>query len=275
MRKVIFLSFAIIDIITLYPVSEFCCIYVSNTSINPTISNNKVYGNNAGGIQLNGDRYMGGTGIISNAKILGNIIFNNGKIGGAALNLDGVQFSKIYNNLLYDNQATGIAIFKGDGGDGSKNNKIYNNTVIMPKNSRWCILFKNESSNNTFFNNICINQDNYKGSIYIDKTSLAGFKSDYNALTPIFNIDGKQTIKNLSLWQKLTGNDINSLSVNSPHSLFNYKLKQFIPLKNSQLINSGDINTSSSHDILANKRKNTPDIGAFESKLEELDKENQ
>ena len=240
-------------------------IYVSNTSVNPIVSNNRVFANGAGGIQLNGDRHMGGIGIISNAKIYGNIVYNNGKKGAAAFNFDGVQYAEIYNNLLYDNYATGLALYQGDGGDGSKYNTVYNNTIVMPDNARWCALFINGSSHNTFVNNVCINHHKHHGAITIDKTSFVGFKSDYNALTPIFTFDDGKTTLNMSQWKNQTGNDINSISVNSISELFNYKLKHFVPHKSSRLINSGDAKISSSNDILGNKRNKTPDIGAYES----------
>ncbi|KAB2847576.1 MAG: hypothetical protein F9K42_10065, partial [Ignavibacterium sp.] len=101
-------------------------IYVSNSSDRPIIRNNHSFNNNGCGIHMNGDISMGDDGIISNAIVEGNILHDNGYGGGSAINMDGVQDSKIFNNLIYNNHATGIAMFQIDGGDASKNNKVYN-----------------------------------------------------------------------------------------------------------------------------------------------------
>ena len=62
---------------------------------------------------------QGGSGITRGALIEDNVIYDNGFSGGAAINLDGVQQSRIQNNLLYGNHATGIALFRQDGAAGS------------------------------------------------------------------------------------------------------------------------------------------------------------
>jgi hypothetical protein len=50
-------------------------------------------------------------------------------LGGAAINLDGVQDSVVRNNLLYDNHATGIVNYMGDGAEGPQGMSILHNTV--------------------------------------------------------------------------------------------------------------------------------------------------
>ncbi|MEO2090495.1 MAG: right-handed parallel beta-helix repeat-containing protein, partial [Gemmataceae bacterium] len=72
-------------------------IYVSNSGDRPTVRGNLVWGNAASGIQLNADASMGGDGVISNAMIERNVIHDNGRIGGASINLDGVQSSTVRN----------------------------------------------------------------------------------------------------------------------------------------------------------------------------------
>ncbi len=143
-------------------------IYVSNSSDRPIISNNHSFNNNGCGIHMNGDISMGGDGIISNAIVEGNILHDNGYGGGSAINMDGVQGSNIFNNLIYNNHATGIAMYQIDGGDGSKNNKVYNNTIIQPTDGRWCIISVNGSTGNTLYNNILINHHSFRGSIALD-----------------------------------------------------------------------------------------------------------
>jgi hypothetical protein len=129
---------------------------------------------------MNGDLSMGDDGIISNAIVAGNIIHDNGAGGGSAINMDCVQDSKIFNNLIYNNHATGIAMYQIDGAEGSKNNKIFNNTIIHPTNGRWAVLVANASTGNTIYNNILINNHSFRGSICLDEESKPGFVSDYN-----------------------------------------------------------------------------------------------
>lgn len=238
-------------------------IYVSNTSENIVINNNVVHHNRLSGIQLNGDRHMGGKGIISHATIYNNTIYNNGVKGGAAINLDGVQYSHIYNNLLYNNMATGIAIYKGDGGEGSSFNQIIHNTVIMPDNGRWCVLFK-KSNHNSFLNNVCVSYHKNKGGINIDNTSLEYFNSDYNALSSKFTLDDGRSINSLSNWKTVTGNDINSISVDNISELFDINLKDFTPIKNSPLKKNALSINEYKVDFKGNTRLSRPSIGAID-----------
>jgi parallel beta-helix repeat protein len=73
-------------------------IYVSNSADNPVITGNRAHHNNASGIQINADPLLAGDGIISNAVIDSNIIYENGVAGGAAINLASVTNSLIQNN---------------------------------------------------------------------------------------------------------------------------------------------------------------------------------
>jgi parallel beta-helix repeat protein len=85
-------------------------IYFSNSADNPVIRGNTVFSNNANGIHMNGDVSQGGDGIISNALVEDNIIYDNGRAGGSGINCDGVKNSRIQNNLLYNNHASGISL---------------------------------------------------------------------------------------------------------------------------------------------------------------------
>jgi hypothetical protein len=238
-------------------------IYVSNTSENIKIHDNISHSNYSAGIQLNGDKNMGGIGLITNASVYNNLIYHNSKAGGSALNLDGVQDSKVYNNILYDNYATGIALFQGDGGDGSKYNEIIHNTIIIPKDGRWCVLFKKHSSYNIFKNNVCVSRHNYRGAISLDESSLIGFKSDYNAYTPRFTLNGGESTMTLDKWRTLTGNDKNSKAVENIDKLFDYLLKDFTPLKKGLLHKNGVYMNDYSLDYKQKKRTKPPSIGAI------------
>ncbi len=238
-------------------------IYVSNTSTNIAVHDNISHSNNAAGIHVNGDKNMGGIGLITNARIYNNLIYHNGKAGGSAINMDGVQNSKVYNNILYDNYATGIALFQGNGSDGSKYNEIIHNTIVMPKDGRWCALFKKNSSYNTFKNNVCVSRHSYRGAISIDESSLIGFKSDYNAYTPTFTLNDSKSTISFKKWQSITGNDKNSKAVSDINKLFDYVLKDFTPLKNSLLLKNGVYMSNYPLDYKQKQRTNQPSIGAI------------
>ena len=149
-------------------------IYVSNSGDRPVVRRNTVWGNNASGIQLNADASLGGDGIISNAIIEANTIYDNGSAGGAAINCDGVQDSIIRNNLLYHNHSTGIALFRIDGAEGAKRNLVVNNTVVVASDGRWAVAVKSGSTDNTFRNNIFYNHHAFRGTLEFDASSLPG-----------------------------------------------------------------------------------------------------
>lgn len=239
-------------------------IYVSNTSENISVHDNITHSNNAAGIHMNGDKNMGGLGLITNASIYNNLIYYNGKAGGSAINMDGVQKSKVYNNILYDNYANGIALFQGDGSDGSKYNEIIHNTIVMSKDARWCALFKKNSSYNTFKNNVCVTNHHYRGAITIDDSSLIGFKSDYNAYTPIFTLDGGDSTISLKEWRLISGNDKNSKPVSDINNLFDYMLKDFTPFKDNLLDKGGIYINKFPFDYTQKKRINPSSIGAIQ-----------
>ena len=52
-------------------------IYISNSSDDPTIRGNRLHDNYSCGLHMNGDISMGGDGIISNAIVENNIVYNN------------------------------------------------------------------------------------------------------------------------------------------------------------------------------------------------------
>jgi len=214
-------------------------IYVSNSSDRPIIRNNHSFNNNGCGIHMNGDISMGGDGIISNAVVEGNIIHDNGYGGGSAINMDGVQESEIFNNLIYNNHATGIAMYQIDGGDASKNNKVFNNTVIQPSDGRWNIIAVDGSTGNTIYNNILINHHGFRGSIAIDAASSIGFVSDYNILVNRLSDDDGSSNMTLSQWQSM-GYDLHSMIADPESQIFiDYTSGNFHLLQTAQAVDAG------------------------------------
>jgi parallel beta-helix repeat protein len=214
-------------------------IYVSNSSNRPIIKNNHSFNNNGCGIHMNGDISMGGDGIISNAVVEGNILHDNGYGGGSAINMDGVQDSEIFNNLIYNNHATGIAMYQIDGGDASKNNKVYNNTIIQPSDGRWDIIAVDGSTGNTLYNNILINHHSFRGSIAIDAASALDFVSDYNILVNRLSNDDGNSNMTLSQWQSL-GYDLHSMIADPEEQIFiDHTNGNFHLLQTAQAVDAG------------------------------------
>jgi parallel beta-helix repeat protein len=188
-------------------------IYVSNSGDRPVIRNNTVFDNRGNGIHMNGDASLGGDGIISNALVSGNVIYNNAKLnaqgqpgGGSGINMDGVQNSRIENNLLYNNHASGISLYSIDGAEGSKNNVVVNNTVYQASDGRWALNIKDGSTGNIVRNNILLHPGT-RGAIDISTSSLPGLTSDYNVVTNRFSISTtatSSTTHTLTSWRSTT-----------------------------------------------------------------------
>jgi hypothetical protein len=249
-------------------------IYISNSSDYPTIRGNHLHHNRGCGLHMNGDISMGGDGIISYALVEGNVIYENGAGGGSGINMDGVTHSIVRNNLLYDNHASGISIYQIDGGSGSHDNRVLNNTIIMPDNGRWAINIPDydhenpvgsPNSHNKLFNNIVYNYDDWRGGINVEPSAFAGFESDYNVVMDRFSTNGGDTRITLAQWQAL-GYDAHSILA-TPAELFvdvsadDYHLKAGSPAINAGMP-LGDV----TDDLDGNPRPVGPthDAGAYE-----------
>ena len=95
-------------------------VYFSTTD-HPIARNNRIHDNAGCGIHNNGDVREGGDGMITGGLYENNLIYNNGRRGGAAINMDGVEKAIIHNNLCIGNipltnsataDASGNLIFK-------------------------------------------------------------------------------------------------------------------------------------------------------------------
>lgn len=245
-------------------------IYFSNSADNPIIRNNTCWGNSDCGIHMNGDVSLGGDGIISNALVEKNIIYDNGVGGGSGINCDGVQNSTIQNNLLYNNHASGISLYMIDGGAPASGNVIVNNTILQPSDGRWALNVSDGSTNNKVFNNIFYSTHSFRGSISVDAASLQGFKSNNNILTNRMSNDGGNSNMTLAQWQQQTNADSNSV-IAVPAALFvNVGANNYHLLANSVAVNAGKSSyynvTAPLTDIENNLRPqgSATDIGAYE-----------
>ncbi len=186
-------------------------IYVSNSGDRIIIRGNTVEGNQGCGIHVNGDAGMGGDGIIAHALIEQNVLADNGRAGGSAINCDGVQSSIIRNNLIYDSHASGISLFRIDGAAASSNNQILNNVIMIAADGRWCVNIQNASINNRVYGNLMLNSNRRGGSITISNDSREGFHSDHNIVVNRFLLGNARRPLSLAEWQARTGQDTHSL----------------------------------------------------------------
>lgn len=242
-------------------------IYVSNSSDSSIIRYNVCHHNNRGGIQINSDASQGGDGISSDPQIYGNILYENGVAGGAAINLDGVQGAFIYNNLLYENHATGIALFQQDGAQPAINATIIHNTIVNATNGRWCILIVDGATGAQVYNNIIINQHTFRGSIALDPDAVPGFDSDYNILVNRLSKMGDGTNVPLSTWQSY-GYDEHSMLADPMSEIFVTPGADYHLLDESQAVNAGNgalaAGVDEDIDGVSRPQGSEHDLGAYE-----------
>jgi parallel beta-helix repeat protein len=168
-------------------------IYHSNSGDYPVIRGNRSHHNAGCGIHMNGDRNMGGDGLISHGLVERNIIWENGRAGGSAINCDGVSDSVIRNNLCYRNYASGISLYAIDAAEGSSRNEVYHNTVVMGPEGRWVLNIpwwqrRPAPVGNRVANNIFYTSNPETGAILIwGEKALAG--SDHNLVVGRFATD--------------------------------------------------------------------------------------
>lgn len=164
--------------------------YLANTGENQTVEDCISNGNANGGIQFNADAtipppagFTGTAGVTSGNVIRWNIVENNGNGltingtahagGGGALNMDGLQYSTIEGNLLFNNHSSGLVLYQGDAAEGSIYNQIDHNTIVMATGARPAL--NNTEGNGTTgsFGNV-FDDDIFLGNMDVDAESTPG-----------------------------------------------------------------------------------------------------
>ena len=178
-------------------------IYVSNSGDRPVVRRNRLFSNNANGLHMNGDESAGGDGIISDALVEENVIWDNGRGGGSGINCDGVQDSVIRNNLIYGNHASGISLYRIDAAQGARDNLVINNTVVQAADGRWAMNIQAGSTGNRLLNNIFLSRHSFRGAIDISPDSVSGLESDYNVVVGRFTNDDGDSVMDLAGWRAM------------------------------------------------------------------------
>ena len=246
-------------------------IYLANAgSKNTTIRNNLIkpdpdHPNYSGCLHINGDKSVGGNGIIS-----GLLIENNQFVGcyRNGINMDGIQDSVIRNNLIYGSGRHALRGYQIDGAQGPKNLQIYNNTFIVPAEvTSWAVKLTEDSGGHTIFNNILLKEGSSGGSVCVTDNK---FLSDTNITGDRMSIDSENSVISLATWKRLTGQDANSTTSSSAALFVNPFSADYHLRKGAPAINAGRASLNSvaaaSTDLEGRARPQGPayDIGAYE-----------
>jgi hypothetical protein len=253
-------------------------IYASNSADRPVIRGNIVHDNAACGIQINADvdekpdadcawLQAGGAadGVCTGAIIEDNVIFGNGVRGGGAINLDGVQSSVVRNNLLYDNHATGIVNYQGDGAEGPRGMEILGNTLIQAHGARQGLQFLSTTGKNVVRDNVLFHPDANKAGLELGTAAdVANVDSDYNVLDR-FIVNAADGVLPLSELQTKYARDRASVPSESLGSLFVDAAKGNLHLiGGSAAVGRGVAHPDLPVDQAGRPRGAAPDIGALQ-----------
>ena len=239
-------------------------VYASNSADRPVIRRNTIWGNGMCGVHMNGDINFGGDGVISGAVVEDNVIRDNGLRGGSAINGDGVTGALIRNNVLDGNHASGISLYRTDGGAPSTGNRLINNTVRMASDARWAVNIQDGSSGNVLRNNVLLHTSPTRGAIDLCATCIAGMRSDHNAVVGRFLVAGAAV--DLAGWRARTGTDAASF-VATAAELFTDPAAGDLSLRaGSPAIDQGVADDAPTHDAagIARPQGAAIDIGALE-----------
>ena len=135
-------------------------IYLSNSRVpddNVTVRGNISYGNQVNGIQLNGDCFADGDGMLEGGVIESNYVYDNGAKGLSIISAPAV---RIQNNVIYNNHQEGIGAagihLVDEPGCGKPTNTaiVVNNTIHEPEMAG--IRINDGASDNLIFNNLIV-----------------------------------------------------------------------------------------------------------------------
>jgi parallel beta-helix repeat protein len=241
-------------------------LYLANAgSDNTTLRRNtihNIHGSDAAGIHMNGDRSIGGEGIISGVVLDGNTIYD---VGFNGVSMDGVQNTTLQNNVIFRVAGRGVRAFRIDGGAGPQGLRFINNSIHSSRG--WAIKISEDLGGHRIFNNVLLTDNSSSGSISIGTTT--GFDSSNNAVVNRFSRNNESSTESLAQWQN-SGFESNSF-VTTPGAVFaapssnNYRLAAGSPAIDRGLASfSGVAAPSADRDGTARPRGAAFDIGAYE-----------
>ena len=240
-------------------------IYMSNSAKNYVVQNNTVFNVGGNGIHNNGDLSAGSPGINYNALIEGNIIHDVCfGIGGQAISCDGVQDSRILNNLVYNSHSKGISLFGQDAAQGSQRDIVVNNTVLTAADGGSALRMADNSPGNTVYNNVFYSYNTSAACIDLNSEDLVGLVSDYNVVTNRIYVDGSTV--SFSAWKSNYHEDAHSL-IATPTQLFaNNAANDYHLVAGSPAVDAGTATDAPATDIVGTPRPQGAgyDIGAYE-----------
>jgi hypothetical protein len=234
-------------------------IYMANSQRNYIVRCNDISQANGLGIHNNGDVSQGNPGINTNALIENNVI--HGLQTGQAISCDGVQNSRIQNNVIYDVPSKGISLFVTDAADGSKNNIVVNNTIYTA-NGGHALRLAQTSTGNTILDNILLSAGSSGASYDADSSALPGTVSDYNVTMDSFYVDGNPVT--LSSWQTNQSLDAHSFIATAAQLFVGAMTDDFHLSATSPAIGKGTTEDAPTLDFDGNPRGSSIDIGAYQ-----------
>ncbi len=248
--------------------------YVSDSSLSPTVRYNTFHDNAACGLHMNGGMADGPPGLISNALIEFNVIYNNGApAGGSGINCDGVVNGTFLGNVVYNEHASGMSLYCDDGSPASTNAVIIGNTFDMASDGRWDLNIANASTGAKVYDNILLNHNPSHGSIMFDATnSITGFTSDYNVLcTGGIEVteDGGASTIGFPAW-KTAGFDAHSITATQAALFTDWSTGKYTLIPGAPAIGAGVAafagTTAPNVDLVGNPRPGPTgySIGAYE-----------
>ena len=150
-------------------------------------------------------------------KFITTIVTTNNRIG---LNLQGIYYSEVYNNLLYNNGSGNgemvLPYFLGDAATGCNHVKVFNNTVLVPAGSQWAILAI-ESDSLFVMNNILLSAS--PKEVWILKAVVPIILEITNLLNDKMTINQGSSYINFANWQAL-GHDAHSILISNNNNVF-------------------------------------------------------
>jgi hypothetical protein len=124
--------------------------------------------------------------------------------------MDGVIDSIVRNNVILDEHASGIALFRIDGALCSQGNRVLNNTVLTAADGRWALVMVDFDDSapagcpdNALINNIFWSAHSFRGAISIDEPNPPGFQSHHNLVEGVLSVDDGNNTLTLAQWQAL------------------------------------------------------------------------